>query len=155
MDCRALPTRSVRRLGVAMLLWSRVRLVLAAGTLAFAVLSLAGCGSPTPQGPLELTSADKGSTQRLAVGQELRVTLESNPTTGYRWAVDGDLPTQLEQMGEPSYKAESKMVGAGGQEVWAFKGAKAGTADLKLKYWRSFEPTAQPAETFSVTVEVK
>jgi inhibitor of cysteine peptidase len=123
-------------------------------TLGFAAVAAGGC-SPASSSPLELTAEDAGSTQQLAVGQEMKVTLESNQTTGYRWAVDGEVPPQLEQVGEPTYNSESKMIGAGGQEIWTFKGAQTGSAELKLKYWRSFEPTTEPAETFVVTVDVK
>ncbi len=123
-------------------------------TLGFAAGVVGGCSSGATA-PLELTAEDAGSTQQLAVGQEMKVTLESNQTTGYRWAVDGEVPPQLEQVGEPTYSSESKMIGAGGQEVWTFTGAQTGSAELKLKYWRSFEPTAEPAETFVVTLNVK
>jgi len=130
----------------------RSAVALLGAILAVAALLAAGCS--TASVPLELTGDDNGSTQQLGVGQELRITLESNQTTGYRWAIDGQLPPQLEQVGEPAYSSESKMVGAGGQEAWTFKGTRAGSGELKLKYWRSFEPTAQPAETFAVTVKV-
>lgn len=112
---------------------------------------LAGC-SP---GPIDLTQKDSGSAQTLAKGQEMRVTLESNHTTGYQWAVDGDLPEQLTLVGQPEYKAESNLVGAGGTEVWTFMGKSSGEGTLKLKYWRSFEPTAEPADTFEVSVKVE
>jgi inhibitor of cysteine peptidase len=123
--------------------------------VSLAVFVLLATGCDTASKPLELTADDNGSTQQLAIGQELRITLESNQTTGYRWAVDGDVPTQLTQADEPTYSSESKIIGAGGQEVWTFEGAQTGSGLLKLKYWRSFEPTAQPAETFTVTVNVK
>jgi len=105
--------------------------------------------------PVELTQSDSGTTQTLSVGQELRISLDANPTTGYAWAVDGALPPQLEQAGEPEYTAESNAIGAGGVEVWTFAGAAAGEGTLRLKYWRSFEPTAAPERTFEVTVDVR
>jgi inhibitor of cysteine peptidase len=128
--------------------------VLVAAMLAMLAVLAIGC-SPAGSEPVELTAADSGSTKSLAVGQELIVTLASNQTTGYRWAVDGVVPPQLKQIGEPSYSSESALVGAGGQEVWAFRGAQPGLGVVRLKYWRSFEPTAEPAETFAVTVNVK
>lgn len=128
-------------------------ILLAIGLAACAALSL-GCTS-TPPAAVELNAKDSGSTQQLAIGQELVITLTSNPTTGYRWAVDGTLPEQLEQVGESTYSSESTLAGAGGQEVWTFRGVQPGSAELRLKYWRSFEPTAQPPETFAVTVDVK
>jgi inhibitor of cysteine peptidase len=133
---------------------SRQAVAMLVVTLACATVVAAGCSS-ADSARLELTADDSGSTQQLAIDQEMKVALESNQTTGYRWAVDGDVPPQLAQVGEPTYSSESTLVGAGGQEVWTFKGAQTGSAQLKLKYWRSFEPTAQPAETFTVTVDVK
>lgn len=121
----------------------------ATGMLAF---SLLGCSSA---GPVTLTEADDGRTQQLAVGQELQVSLEANPTTGYRWAIDGDLPPELEQVGEPEYKADSSAIGSGGRETWIFSAVKSGSAALRLKYWRSFEPTVEPVATFSASVMVE
>jgi len=128
----------------------------AAGMLAFAIvasLALSGCSSAS--GPIVLSEKDAGSVQQLAVGQRLEITLEANPTTGYQWAVDGGLPPCIEQIGEPEYKAQSSAIGGGGTETWTFAGKSAGQGDLKLKYWRSFEPTVPPVKTFSVTVHVK
>lgn len=105
--------------------------------------------------PLELTGQDSASQQTLAVGQQLKITLDSNPSTGYRWAVDGAVPPQLEQSGEAQYAGKSNALGAGGAEVWTFVGTSVGKGTLKLKYWRSFEPTAAPANTFEVSVNVR
>ena len=107
-----------------------------------------------PSAPVQVNQKDSGSTVALSLGQELQVTLESNHTTGYQWAIDGDLPSQLEQVGEPEYTTESTALGAGGIEVWTFKAASAGEGTLSLKYWRSFEPTAPPPDTFDITVNV-
>jgi inhibitor of cysteine peptidase len=129
-----------------------------ATAVAFAALlvlvSLPAC-SPRSPAPIELTQTDSGSTQALSAEQELRITLDSNPTTGFLWDVDGEVPPQLEQIGEPKYTAQSSALGAGGTEVWTFKASSSGEGALRLKYWRSFEPTAEPAETFEVIVKVE
>jgi inhibitor of cysteine peptidase len=116
--------------------------------------SLVSC-APKATSPLGLGAADAGSRQILGIGQQVKISLDSNPTTGYRWAIDGTLPSQVEQVGESNYAAQSKAIGAGGVEVWTFVGKSAGVGTLKLKYWRSFEPTATPARTFEVGVEVR
>jgi inhibitor of cysteine peptidase len=116
--------------------------------------SLVSC-APGAASPLELRAADTGSRQTLGVGQQVKISLDSNPTTGYRWAIDGTLPPQLEQVGESDYAARSKAIGAGGVEVWTFIGKSTGAGTLRLKYWRSFEPTAAPARNFEVGVEVR
>lgn len=123
-----------------------------AGMLLIATLSACGSKAATP---LELTSGDSGSTQVLKVGQQLTVTLDSNPSTGYAWAIDGAVPPQLEQSGESKFSSQSDLVGAGGTEVWTFVGAATGTGTLKLKYWRSFEPTVPPTNSFEVVVDVQ
>jgi inhibitor of cysteine peptidase len=134
----------------------RIALVGAIGLVLVAALSLAGCASSTSTSPIELTAADSGSARQIAVGQQLQIALESNPTTGYQWTVDGAIPPQLELVGEPKYTAGSTgAVGAGGIQGWTFAGKTAGECVLKLKYSRSFEPGVAPAKTFSVTVTVR
>jgi inhibitor of cysteine peptidase len=128
-------------------------LMLAVLGLGLATLT-AGCGSAS-QGPIQLTAKDSGSNQTLAVGQELRIALDSNPTTGYMWSVDGAIPEQLSQTGDSEFKETSAAIGAGGIETWSFKAKSTGEGRLKLKYWRSFEPTAAPAQTFDIGVTVK
>jgi inhibitor of cysteine peptidase len=126
-------------------------LVVLGGLLATLVVA---CGS-NPPSPIDLTMKDSGSNQVLAVGQELRITLDSNPTTGYMWAPDGQIPGQLSRIGESDFRETSAAIGAGGIETWVFKAKSVGEGKLKLKYWRSFEPTAAPAQTFEVGVTVK
>jgi inhibitor of cysteine peptidase len=133
--------------------------------IAIAVLAtIAGCASqpvapkatnPEPAAPIHLTAKDNSSTQVMQVGQELEVTLEANPTTGYQWAVDGLIPTQLTMPGQPKFTASSNAMGAGGTQSWTFAAKHAGKGTLKLKYWRSFEATTPPIETFQVNVDVK
>jgi inhibitor of cysteine peptidase len=131
----------------------RILAVIAATALLVAAV---GCAANASSGPLALTASADGSSQTLSTGQQMQITLESNPSTGYRWAVDGTVPPQLTQDGDAKYLApKAGAVGAAGTEVWTFTGATAGQGTLKLKYWRSFEPTATPAKTFTVTVDVK
>jgi len=121
-----------------------------------AVLMVGGCTSATPPpAPLQIGPKQAGSTQRLAKGQQLQVTLPSNPSTGYRWDVDGALPAQLEQNGQPQFASDSTAIGAGGSEVWTFSAKASGQGALNMKYWRSFESTVPPVQTYSVTVVVK
>ena len=114
---------------------------------------LAGCAAKI--NPVEISDSDNGTVQELAVSQELRISLEANPTTGYQWALDGSMPKQLEQVGEPEYSADSMAVGSGGTEVWTFVAKEPGEAPLRLKYWRSFEPTVSPVSEFSIDVNVR
>ncbi len=132
----------------------RTKAVAAAVMLAFTALqTVSGCGR-VPD-PVEVTAETSASEQRLAVGQELRVALNANPSTGYQWVVDGELPAVLEQAGEPEYTVGSMALGAMGTDTWTFRAAEAGTGLLRMKYWRSFESTSPPIEEFELKVIVE
>ncbi len=101
---------------------------------------------------------DDGSQVELEQGQILVVTLESNPTTGYRWEVAEIQESILEQMGEaefkPSQTGEPPLVGAGGWEIFRFEAISAGQMTLRLVYHRPWEEGVEPLKTFSIQVVV-
>ena len=150
----------------------RMITIIVIACLAVAIVAIAGCsggsttsttggsatsgGATTPK-TIKVTAADNGSTQQAAVGDTLEVTLDANPTTGYEWAVDGELPPVLKADGEPSYTttAPAGVAGAGGASTIKYSVVKAGDGELKLKYWRTFEATVPPVATFAVTVQAK
>ena len=61
----------------------RYRLLVA--VILFAMLPAAGCASPSDE--IDVDMSHNGGQVDLNVGQILVVSLESNPTTGYRWEV--------------------------------------------------------------------
>lgn len=132
-----------------------------AGLLVIATVATVGvlsaCGAdkePEPPAPLELTQADGDSTQAMQIGQELRIALPANPSTGYRWAVDGRAPAQLVAAGKPAFTARSDALGAAGTEVWRFVARSAGEGTLTMAHGRSFEPGLPHAEEFRVVLRV-
>jgi inhibitor of cysteine peptidase len=129
-------------------LYQKVALVLLA-------LLIAGCGA---SGGVEIGENNDGGQVELAQGQELVITLASNPSTGYGWewvpAEDG----VLAQVGEPEFSQkprEKALVGAGGAETLRFEAKKAGQTTLELVYHRPWEKDADPERTFSVQVTVR
>lgn len=126
-----------------------------------AVLSLlGGCGPaqevhPTAMNEIRLSAKDGGSQLELAQGQTLVVSLESNPTTGYRWEVSGSTAPALRQVGEAAFEARSDLIGAPGVETFRFQAAAAGQTSLTLVYRRPWEEGVEPLETFSVQVAVR
>ncbi len=121
-----------------------------------AVFLLAGLTACGPQ-PADLTEADNGSRVRLGQGEELVITLESNPTTGYSWHVIETNPEVLKQVGEIEYEqspGSDGLVGAGGTEMIRFEAVAPGEVTLTLGYYRSWEDKP-PVETFTVTVVVE
>jgi len=113
-----------------------------------------------PEEPEEVNidENDADSQVELEQGQILVVTLESNPTTGYRWELAETQESILEQMGEAEFKqsdtGEPPLVGAGGWEIFSFKAISAGQMTLQLGYHRPWEEGVEPVKTFSIQVVV-
>ena len=108
--------------------------------------------------PLALSSSDGGKTVEMDPGQELVLTLDSNPATGYRWWLAASshvvvmLPTE-----RPSYQSkppDERALGAAGVETWRFKAAQVGKQTLLFEYKRSFDEKEPPAKTVSYRVVV-
>jgi inhibitor of cysteine peptidase len=116
---------------------------------------------PAPEPlPIEVHVDENGADSQVELeqGQILVVTLESNPTTGYRWEQAKNQESILEQMGEAEFKpsdtGEPPLVGAGGWEIFRFKAISAGRMTLQLVYHRSWEEGVEPLKTFSFQVVV-
>lgn len=137
---------------------SRIRIPAFASALALGVsLAVAACGGGTGGGgaTYQLTAADSGSALQAAVGDEIVITLEANPTTGYSWQLAPGLDPSVVAFGSESYQqqsAEPAMVGVGGTDTWTFDAVGEGTTTIPLAYVRSGDPVA--AESFTVTVTV-
>lgn len=115
---------------------------------------LGGCGAPGG-GTHQLHEQDTGQTVELRAGEQLEVVLAGNPTTGYRWEQTGGDVVILRPAGEPSFTADSTLVGASGTFVFRFAGAAAGQTTLTLVYRRSFEAEIPPLKTFEAPIVVR
>ena len=91
----------------------------------------------------------------VTAGQEFKLILESNRTTGYRWQLGGPLNEGIIQLIGAEYQPpESKLPGAGGREAWTFKALRPGTAEIRLNYIRPWEKGVAPLKTRSFVVNV-
>jgi inhibitor of cysteine peptidase len=119
------------------------------------LIMLLGCGgSPAPE-EVKLVADDAGGSVTIQPGGRLTLTLESNPTTGYSWALTELDETVVIHTGDEYSMAESSegIVGGGGVEVWRFAAVGPGTTTLRLEYVRPWEAN-QPADEFEVTLTV-
>lgn len=127
--------------------------ILSLVTLAVVLISVAAC-SPTK--PVILTAADNGSQVEVKVGEQIVITLDGNPSTGYTWEAKDLDATMIEQVGDPVFSSSNPgLVGAGGTLTLTFKALKAGAASLTLVYHRPWETGVDPIDTFAVTVTVR
>lgn len=93
----------------------------------------------------------------LKVGQTAKISLKSNPTTGYSWQINPPLSQQaiiyLQSKGFKSPK--NPRIGQGGDQYWVFKGKKPGQTTLTFEYKRPWETNTPPATIKTFTFKVK
>ena len=105
-------------------------------------------------GTTSLSGSDNGKTITVHVGDEIDVALDSNPTTGFQWAIDKNNETLL-TFKQSDYSASSNLIGSGGTQTLKFVAKSAGTVNLQLKYWRGFEGDRSISQRFAVTIQIQ
>lgn len=104
---------------------------------------------------LTLTNQDNGKTIAVTSGKTLQITLPENPTTGFTWAILNQ-PAKHLQLLESTYQADQpQRMGSGGQRQFTFLAKQPGQFLLTLRYRRPWEPAAQFAQEFTLTINVK
>lgn len=124
-------------------------------------LSLAAC-SPAPKPPVTAEApeaeTDAGDSIRTKTGETFTVALDSNPTTGYGWALDGKEDGTVVRKVSDAYVGKAHppgMVGVGGTERWTFQAEKKGKTALHFIYRRPWEKDAAPVRERTVQVLVE
>ncbi len=125
----------------------------------FDVISYKVIATPSPSSApayKEITIKDNGGYAYVKKGDELRLTLESNATTGYKWSYVEKLDANVLVETSYNYIPDSNkpdMVGVGGKEVWTYKAIADGIAKIDMAYSRPWE-SVTPYQTFVVKVMV-
>lgn len=125
---------------------------------ALLALLLAGWAFGAPPPVREIGAVADGSRVTLAPSQLLRVTVDSNPATGYRWVIDRGAATVLQPVGDPVYTPISTsvpLVGAGGTTTFEFVAAAVGSDMLQLAYRHAADRSVAPARSFRIEVVVQ
>lgn len=112
---------------------------------------------PAVTGTVEVTAKNQGQTIQAEVGNLIRITLESNPSTGYNWELR-DFDYDVAEFHSSDLVARDNggnvLFGAPGDTVITLQAVKPGTQDITLVYRRQWEPPDQVAETFAFKLEV-
>ncbi|MBV6397356.1 MAG: hypothetical protein HFACDABA_02970 [Anaerolineales bacterium] len=125
-------------------------------TLLIAVaLALAACKGPASEAPA-FPISDAGKTIEVAAGNEFKIVIESNPSTGYHWDLIGELDENILQFVSTEYRADEPVLpGSGGREAWTFQAVAPGEATIVLGYYPPSNDTVEPAQTVTFTIVVK
>lgn len=112
---------------------------------------------PDVTGTIEVTAKDQNQVVRAAVGNLVRITLESNPSTGYNWELR-DFDYGVADFYRSDVVARKNkgnvLFGAPADTVITIQAVKPGTQDITLVYRRQWEPPDQIEATFSFQLEV-
>ncbi len=119
------------------------------------IVSVAMISSCTMKPAVTIKDADNGTRVEINSGEILAVELSAQLGTGFGWKVLA-AGKNLAQKGEPQQIAkEGQMPGAPNSQVFKFKAAERGEAELKLQYVEGWKKDAKPLRDFTVTVIVK
>ncbi|MHC8317976.1 protease inhibitor I42 family protein [Pseudomonas sp. LB3P31] len=115
---------------------------------------LAACSSP----PKQNLTVEKQSQcpAKLHSGQNLILTLPSNPTTGYRWAIQDSAGGVLHALGPEVYSnpEDAGIVGSAGISTWRFQAFAPGNGRLRLTSQQPWAPEVNPVDTFDCAISV-
>ena len=76
----------------------------------------------------------------VQLGQNFTITLGANKTTGYEWQFTNPLDGSMVQLISSEYLTrKTKLLGAGGKQVWVLKALKTGKTSISFKYIRPWE----------------
>jgi predicted secreted protein len=115
-----------------------------------------------------VTEVQTGQDVQAVVGQEIRIELKGNATTGFAWALaslSGDAiePTEYTTLPDETRQAkgtytpdpaEDGQVGTAGVYAIVFHAVEPGRSSVKMVYHRPWEKDQSPAQTFELTVVV-
>jgi predicted secreted protein len=91
----------------------------------------------------------------VGVGQEFKIVLASNSSTGNQWLMARPLDDRfLKLLGSEYKRGRPGAVGASGNEVLSFKALGEGKTQIYLKYAKLWEKDATPAQTTNFVVVI-
>jgi len=121
---------------------------------------------PTPYSSVSIPIEEFPNHQHIevvmhaVVGEELVVTLGSNPTTGFQWSELAEISdeTVIRQVSHMYVGKEYETPpppGTSGEEVWTFEALKEGTVTTFLEYSRPWNPEDIGVWSVTITTTIK
>jgi inhibitor of cysteine peptidase len=91
-----------------------------------------------------MDSGDAPPHRPVVLNKPFEITLEANPTTGYRWeaAFDSSFLRLQDRSFKRGESAQKGMVGVGGKTTFIFVPVKVGQAIINFQYKRPWEAEA-------------
>jgi predicted secreted protein len=112
-------------------------------------------GNMEKQPDVILQKQDNGKEVALKSGQEIQVQLEAMGGAGYWWYVQGLDSRFFDLLSEKTQPASDGRVGGPVLGIWTFRAKEAGSSEIKMDYYRSWEGVGTAAEHFRVKVRIE
>jgi inhibitor of cysteine peptidase len=92
----------------------------------------------------------------LEVGMEVRIRLQSNPTTGYSWEIAQPLDQNVVKLVSNEFEEpDDDLPGSAGAESWVFRAVGVGKTMIILNYSQPWRKGVKPAEVVRYYLEVR
>ena len=104
------------------------------------------------------TESNNGDNLNLKINDVIKIRLESNITTGFKWNLSNETDTNIVSLISSGYKQAStdkKLVGAGGYETFIFKAKSKGNTNIILTYKQPWEEGVAPLKIFKINTIVE
>ncbi len=122
-----------------------------------AALTLAACAPSTPAGPTPIPTlavSDPGKTIEVTAGNEFKIVIDSNPTTGFHWELVEALNTKVVDYVWKDYIPDQPvMPGSGGKDSWRFKAIAPGQTTITLGDYQGMSDVASQTLVFTIIVK--
>jgi inhibitor of cysteine peptidase len=102
--------------------------------------------------PLSVLSETSGMEMAVRIGSEFKISLASNPTTGYKWETKFD-EKLVKLKSDTLNRTSDARIGQGGTQAFTFLPVKAGQTTIEFLYKRSWEKA--PANKKQYTIIIK
>jgi inhibitor of cysteine peptidase len=122
--------------------------------LIITILILSGCMFASKT----LTEDNNGQNLSLKTDETVKIKLESNITTGFRWNLSNKTDASIVSLISSDYKqsnTDTKLAGAGGYETFTFKANSKGNTTIILTYNKPWEEGVEPLKTFKINLTVE
>ena len=104
---------------------------------------------------ITIIQADAGKSVTVSLGETVAISLDENPTTGFRWELEPGNDATLELVSSEYLAVPGDRVGGGGRHLWKFNAKKSGEVRLVLIRRRGWEKDESGGERFEITIGVK
>ena len=90
----------------------------------------------------------------VVCGDVIQIELESKGATGYQWHIEQISTEYTELLSEGAKDISKDKAGAPVMGYWRFKALKKGTAEILMRYYRSWEGPEKALEQFKIKVTI-